>query len=42
MLRPSPHHGTLWLHNDDDDDDDGGKCEKLMIETAWAGHLFQD
>ena len=22
MLRPSPNHGTLWLHNDDDDDDD--------------------
>ena len=19
MLRPSPNHGTLWLHNDDDD-----------------------
>ena len=18
-LRPSPNHGTLWLHNDDDD-----------------------
>ena len=22
MLRPSPNHGTQWLHNDDDDDDD--------------------
>ena len=21
MLRPSPNHGTLWLHNDDEDDD---------------------
>ena len=20
MLRPSPNHGTPWLHNDDDDD----------------------
>ena len=19
MLRPSPNHGTLWLHTDDDD-----------------------
>ena len=23
MLRPSPNHRTLWLHNDDDDDGDG-------------------
>ena len=22
MLKPSPNHGTLWLHNDDDDDDE--------------------
>ena len=22
MLRPSPNHATLWLHNGDDDDDD--------------------
>ena len=21
MLRPSPNHETLWLHNDDDDDE---------------------
>ena len=31
MLRPSPNHGTVWLHNDDDDDDDDdddeGQCE---------------
>ena len=41
MLRPSPNHGTLWLHNDDDDayggdDDDDDEVCYLSMKISYV------
>ena len=37
MLRPSPNHGTPWLHDDDDDDDDD---DELITGLVRKSHVL--
>jgi len=36
-MRPSPNHGTLWLHSDDHDD--YYKFQRLNETMDMAGHI---
>ena len=31
MLRPSPNHGTLWLHDDDEEEEEEEEEEECTI-----------
>ena len=40
MLRPSPNHRTLWLHNDGDDDNDDDDDDDIYTIQPQAQIMF--